>query len=554
MMVAALAAGVIPAARATVPAADCPHASWPMYGHDVDHSFSQDPGCASITPANANQLVPKWVVHAKDSVSASPTVETIDGKRKVFVGSWDGTFYALDAETGSTTAPDGWQFQVKDDHNVAFGRIVSSAAVAHFGRIPVVLFGGGATLYALNAGTGALLASIDLDPRTPADRDADTAAGHVPTVEIESSPAVVGKDIYVGMDVHNQAHVGRTGIVKLRLQTKHGRWSFDPQWKFDPETHQVHRGVAGLVEDSHQGWGCGGVWSSPAVAQGLVLFGTSNCDNAADARAAGESWAEASWAIRADTGALVRQFTPADEFATEDAKLAEAGVDDDFGASPNVLHMADGRVLVGHGRKSADYYVWDTATGAEVWRAKVGQPGHAGEGFAVGGFLGTPAVQLDDAGHAVRIIGATAIPLPEQPDDPAAFADQVDKMTWSVRALDPATGQVLWTDRLAGPSYGAPTVANGVVFVPDTFTDTIQALDAATGRPLWAFPLIGPPASAPAIVGNTVYVGSGTRETDAEFKAARDTGIPTEDLASVAGPHPLSPLSGITAFQLATGD
>jgi outer membrane protein assembly factor BamB len=93
-----------------------------------------------------------------------------------------------------------------------------------------------------------------------------------------------------------------------------------------------------------------------------------------------------------------------------------------------------------------------------------------------------------------------------------------------------------------------------VVFVPDTFTDTIQALDACTGVPLWSFPLIGPPASAPAVVGNNVYVGSGTRETDAEYKGARDTGIPTEDLASVAGPHPLSPLSGITAFQLATGD
>jgi outer membrane protein assembly factor BamB len=182
----------------------------------------------------------------------------------------------------------------------------------------------------------------------------------------------------------------------------------------------------------------------------------------------------------------------------------------------------------------------------------VGQPGHAGDGFAVGGFLGTPAVQVDDAGHAQRIIGATAIPLPEQPSDPAAFLDQLDKMTWSVRALDPATGAVLWVHRLAGPSYGATTVANGVVFVPDTFTDTVQALDAATGLPLWTSPLIGPPASAPAVVGDSIYLGSGTRETDAEYKGARDTGIPTEDLASIVGPHPLSPLSGITAFRLAS--
>jgi outer membrane protein assembly factor BamB len=153
----------------------------------------------------------------------------------------------------------------------------------------------------------------------------------------------------------------------------------------------------------------------------------------------------------------------------------------------------------------------------------------------------------------VRIIGATAIPVPNQafPEDPAAFVDQTDKMTWAVRAIDPATGAVLWVHRLAGPTYGAPTVANGVVFLPDTFTDTLQALDAATGLLLWAAPLIGPPASAPAVVGDRVFVGSGTRETDAEFKAARDAGIPTDELASVAGPHPLSPLSGLTAFKLA---
>jgi outer membrane protein assembly factor BamB len=548
-LVMLLLGAVAPLARG---AEVCADPAWPMYGHDLDHSFNQDPGCASIATDNVQKLVPKWVFHAAlnksepDSVTASPTV--VDGR--LFVGSWNGTFYALDAETGKQL----WTFQVPDDHDVAFGRIVSSAAVARFGpkSTKVVLFGGGATLYALDPVSGTLLASIDLDPRTPADKAADTAAGRVPTVEIESSPAVVGKDIYVGMDVHNQEGVGRTGIVKVKLQLQLGRWRFEPQWKFDPETRQVYAGSAGLTTGSHQGWGCGGVWSSPAVAEGLVVFGTSNCDNAADAMAAGESWAEASWAIRADTGELVRQFTPADEETTEEAKLAEAGVDDDFGASPNVLRLADGRVLIGHGRKSADYYAWDTATGAEVWRTAAGQPGHAGEGFAVGGFLGSPAVQRDDAGHAVRIIGTTAIPLPEQPDDPQAFADQVDKMTWSVRAMDPATGKLLWEDRLPGPSYGAPTVANGVVFVPDTFTDTVQALDAATGHPLWAAPLIGPPASAPAVVGNSIYLGSGTRETDAEYKGARDTGIPTQDLATVIGPHPLSPLSGVTAFELAS--
>ncbi|MEY2566830.1 MAG: hypothetical protein QOE35_1359 [Actinomycetota bacterium] len=540
VLIAAMSMALMPLARASV---GCEDPSWPMYGHDVEHSFSQDPGCASITTGNVQQLVPKWVVHTQDSVTASPTVD----KGRVYVGSWDGTFYAADAATGSITRPAGWTFKVDDDHDVAFGRIVSSAAIAPLGGRRLVLFGGGATLYALDAADGTRVASIDLDPRTPADKAADAAAGRVPTVEIESSPAVVGDVIYVGMDVHNQARVGRTGVVKLRLGAQpDGTWAFEPLWKFDPETQQTHDGVDGLTVDSHRGYGCAGVWSSPAVdtVHNLVAFGTSNCDNSDEAKAAGENWGEAMWAVDATSGAHLWHFRPAD------AAPAEAKVDDDFGASANIVRLGDGRTLVGEGRKSAHYYARNL-DGTEAWTRLAGQPGHAGSGFAVGGFLGSPAVQRDATGHALRIIGTTAIGLPE-PQNPD-LVGQVDHMTWVARALDPATGAILWTHRLGGPSYGAPTVANGVVFLPDTFTDTVQALDAATGLLLWAAPQVGPPASAPAVVGDSIYLGNGTRETDAEYKGARDTGIDTQQLASVLGPHPLSPLSGITAYHLVTG-
>lgn len=553
LIVAALVAVTVPLARA----ADACDGDWPMYGHDVQHSFSQECG-AAITAGNVQQLVPKWVVRAQDSVTASPTV--VDGK--VYVGSWDGTFYAIDAETGSTTRPAGWTFQVDDDSDVAFGRIVSSAAVARFRnrdkrQQKVIIFGGGASLYALDA-DGHKLASIDLDPRTPADKAADTAAGRVPTVEIESSPAVVGDSIFVGMDVHNQRGVGRTGLVKLRLRARpDGTWRFEPQWKFDPETTQVYAGAAGLTTGSHQGFGCGGVWSSPAVdtKSGLVFFGTSNCDNVADARAAGETWGENTWAINAQTGALVYRYQPSADptrFATVDAQNAEASADDDFGASPNVLRLPDGRTLWGEGRKSATYYAFDTSTGAKAWETQAGHSGRVNTGFAVGGFLGSTAVQRDASGKALRVIGTTAIPVP-RPDQPE-FPGSIERSTWAVRAMSPTTGEIEWVWQLAGPSYGAPTIANGLVFVPDTFTSTLLVLDAETGRLLTARPVLGPPASAPAVVGDSVYLGGGTRETDAEFKGARDAGIDTQQLASVLGPHPLSPLSSISAFHIVPGE
>ena len=73
----------------------------------------------------------------------------------VYVGDWGGTFYALPADAGPGPIAPRWTFTVDDTNAVAFGRIVSSAAVTTVGPRKVVLFGGGATLYALDAATGA---------------------------------------------------------------------------------------------------------------------------------------------------------------------------------------------------------------------------------------------------------------------------------------------------------------------------------------------------------------------------------------------------------------
>src|SRR6202008_1371574 len=82
-----------------------------------------------------------------------------------------------------------------------------------------------------------------------------------------------------------------------------------------------------------------------------------------------------------------------------------------------------------------------------------GQEGGLQSGFGVGGFLGTPAVYRDAQGNP-QVVGATAIPVPKAPGD-------LDSSTWAVRALNPATGTVTWTYRLAGPSYGATAVVKG---------------------------------------------------------------------------------------------
>lgn len=537
----ALSATLRGTTRGTGRASSCSAADWPTFGHDVAHSFDVAPSCSPITGSNVATLLPAWFFHAKDSITASPAV--VDGV--LYVGSWDGTFYALDAATGSLH----WSFQIRSHARAAFGRIVSSAAVGTFEGRKVVLFGGGSSVWALDAATGAEVDSIDLEPRTAAQVAADSRAGRDPVVEVEASPAIATIDgvkrIYVGLDVHNGKAVGRTGLVALSLSPDaHGQLRFAPLWKYDVETTHTYAGRAGLTVGSGSGWGCGGVWSSPAVDVGTrtVAFGSGSCDFGADALDHHENFEEAMHALDAVTGRLLWRFRPADLLATREAKLADADRDADFGAAPNIFTIA-GRRVVGEGRKSADYVVRDLLSGRPVSTTLAGQEGQAQPGFGVGGFLGTPAVGRTSTGATI-VVGATAIPIPK---DLAG----VDRATWAVRGLDPAAGKVLWTYRLAGPSYGHTTIVGGVAFVVDTTTSSVIALSVDTGLPLWIGPVIGPPSSSAVVVGDQLFVGTGTRETDLEYKAFNST---LEDLlASSTGASPLSPFSGVQAFRLAAG-
>src|SRR4051812_24823390 len=73
---------------------------WPMYGRDLRHTF--DNGQSRIDPDNVASLRPLWRFPTTDAVSASPTV--VGGA--VYIGAWDGYFYALDARTGTLR----WKF------------------------------------------------------------------------------------------------------------------------------------------------------------------------------------------------------------------------------------------------------------------------------------------------------------------------------------------------------------------------------------------------------------------------------------------------------------
>ncbi|MFT8243719.1 PQQ-binding-like beta-propeller repeat protein [Roseomonas sp. BN140053] len=80
-----------------------------------------------------------------------------------------------------------------------------------------------------------------------------------------------------------------------------------------------------------------------------------------------------------------------------------------------------------------------------------------------------------------------------------------------VLAMDPATGTVRWRVRTPAPTRGAPTVADGRIFVV-TLENHLLALSAEDGRRLWVYrgqPVTAVPLGlpAPAVSGETVVAG-----------------------------------------------
>jgi outer membrane protein assembly factor BamB len=498
-------------------------------------------------------MLPKWFFHTDDSVTASPAVVG----NSVYVGAWDGKFYSLNAATGKPQ----WTFDINVTNPVAFGQIVSSAAVEPFdaggGKSKeVVVFGGSSSLWALDAKTGKLLASIELDPRKPALRNKQQAGPNPPTVEIESSPAVadvkvhghVQRRIFIGLDVHNDRHVGRTGVVALRLiPTGAGKWRFKPLWKSDAETNRTYYGRKGLTEGSGRGWGCGDVWSSPAVdsATGVMIYGVGNCDRAAQARADHQNWSESLMAVDAATGKFLWRYAPAEHQGSSNAGLDAAYLDDDFGSSVNIFRNARGQTVAGDGSKASIYFARTARHGKGLWQTADGSPGNLAQGFAVGGFIGSLAVASDARGRATQIIGGTAIPIPFK--NGGNWLGSLE----NIHSFNANTGKVLWSDRLVAPTYGSASVVNDIALIPLTTASSVVALDLKTGLPLWVGPVLGPPSSTAVVSGSSIYLGTGTNETDLEYKALGLAVPPSVQRA--IGQSPLSPLSGVQAFQLATG-
>jgi polyvinyl alcohol dehydrogenase (cytochrome) len=504
--------------------------SWPMIGHDVRNTRSQDAEL-KIDRRNVSRLLPKWTLTTAGDVSATPTVVKGHGRgddddddakagrvfglgdfgdrgkhggdrghEAVYFPDWGGMLWSVDGETGQVI----WSRKISDYNGITGSISRTSPAFAH-GMIFVGDLNG--NMMGVNARTGDLVWITELDPN--------------PNTIVTTSPIVLGNRLYIstsssGGGVARQ--IFRGSLSALDIRTGQIIW----QTFVLPDNGGVPGGFAG-----------GAFVNPPAidVDNGLIFGAAGQSYNqpasvTACLAAVPGGWDENCFPAGAYFNSVIafdlRTGAPRWSFrgAGPDARRLGCGdtppawcppwennfsVWDFAGSGANVFRArVNGRWrdLVGIGQKSGVYWTLDARTGKLVWATLVG---HGGD---PGGIQWGSAIDDDRIYAAIGHVGVgTPYTLPS--------GQTITGGSWA--ALDPRTGRIIWqvADPLNAPDLGALTVANGVVYAGSMAHtgDQMYALNSRTGDILWRFSAGGSVVDGPAVVSGTVFWGSGYART-----------------------------------------
>jgi polyvinyl alcohol dehydrogenase (cytochrome) len=312
--------------------------------------------------------------------------------------------------------------------------------------------GAAGTMYALDIQTGAEVWQKQYDTN-PA------SAGW-------SSPIIVGNKVIIGIssggEIFNQepTHTFRGGVAALDKKTGDVLW------------------IAYTASEAENG--CA-VWATPSadVENKLVFAPTGN--NYSGAAGPGS---DSLFAFDLDTGEKKwsHQFTEGDVFAVF---ATNGNPDFDLGANAVVFEATiDGteRKLVGVGQKSGDFHVRDRLTGEEVWSVKLG-----------GGSASPPMGAFNSgAWDGERLVVLENNPSPRN---------------GILFALDPATGDTIWSRETGAVGWGPVTIANGVGY--NSRGHFMEAFDVTNGAKLFEIETPGDISSTPVVSDGSVYFGSG---------------------------------------------
>ncbi len=489
--------------------------NWNGWGANLAQHRFQPASMAQLSASDVPKLKLKWAF-AFQGVNRALAQPTVAGGR-VFVGSASTAVYSLNASNGCQH----WVF--KPDAPVRTAITVGPGTEA--GKWLVYFGDQRANAYAVDAQTGTLVWKRSVES--------------FPGATITGAPTLADGTLYVvtssaeevlGANPKYECCRFRGSISALNAATGDVRWK---TYTIPEEPKPVRKNSQGV-----QLWGPSGsgVWSAPAVdlKRGAVYITTG--DAYSDPAA---STSDAFMAFDIKTGRILwtRQMTAGDAYNVA-CNLPEAlrvncpeakGPDHDFGASPMLVDLPNGRRALIAGQKSGVVHALDPDRGGEIlWQTRVGK------GSALGG------VQWGTASDGQRVYVALSDVIPETAGTGAAppappptpgQPQQPSQLGGGIYALDPASGQITWTTPHPGcggkpgcsPAQSAAVTAiPGIVFsggidghlrayatdkgaiVWDV--DTAQPYQTVNGVPGNGGSLDGP---GPVVVGGMVFVNSG---------------------------------------------
>lgn len=513
---------------------------WLTLGGSVRRTYF-NPRERILNADSVPRLINKWRYPTSGMISGQAVVTWVDlageGRTQIVIfSSWDRYVYALRTENGSLV----WRYLRKPQPGT-FYPWAGTPAVAWVDGQQRVYAPGGETMYCLDAASGEEIWQFDAgtgctDCTTQQERN-----------QIESSPAIANGLVFFGMDV-NDNDPGKGGVYAIDARDGRLVWFFDlfsggvcrPFATDDIRRYDGYHDAAalGLPEDffatrpgcdhPRLGYGCGNVWSSPALdlRRGLLFTASSNCDtdlnpNTPEVEPPMPPHDEALFALTLD-GSPAWIWRPREE---DNDDLA-------FGAVPNLFEAEIGgavREVVGIGNKDGTYYVLDregvnqlTGRIEPYWQTNVVPGG------PIGGIIGSASV---GEGTVVFSTGfGFSISRPQKP---------------SVHALDARDGSIRWQDSAADTSYAPCMGAPGLAFCGGTPRPNINFYDRAGGTPLRSIltaPVPSGVAAGATVVGGQMFVGAGTgafnEGGDAEREARRDTPLSAFCVEGTAGCTP----------------
>jgi polyvinyl alcohol dehydrogenase (cytochrome) len=452
------------------PPLDLSAPQWNGWGRDAANSrFQPSPG---FDAQDIGKLTLKWAFSYPGSmVYGQPT---IIGNR-VFVTSITGRIQALDARSGCTI----WTYETGTGTRTAIS-VVPASAGSHAHAI-AVFAGEDAVVHAVDASTGALVWKQKVDQH--------------PAARVTGAPAYDAGRLYVpvtsseevGASPPYQCCTFRGSVVALDAQTGRQIW----------KTYTIQQAPRPYAKapDGTPLWGPAGasVWSAPTIdtKRGRLYVGTSNSYSGAPTKLS-----DAIVAFNLSDGKLLwsNQVTTGDNFVVgcfqvkppicsygicngpgEGECPKQVGPDHDFGASPILSVLPNGKRVLLAGQKSAFVYALDPdQNGKLLWSQKVGVGGAAG------------GIEWGMAADQHTLYAPTS-------DIFMAPADKAGGLT----AIDIASGKPLWhaapnpicawgTQNCTGAQSQAVTAMPGLVF-SGALDGHLRAYRSDNGQIVWDF-------------------------------------------------------------------